>query len=83
MPTDGTLLLEHMPKGKQYLVTALSSFFSFGSFFSAVVALLVLPGHSCGQGVVTCNPEENKGWRYMFVTIGIVVRLPLFRNHQH
>ena len=31
MPTDGTLLLEHMPNGKQYLVTALSVFFSFGS----------------------------------------------------
>ena len=28
MPTDGTLLLEHMPRGKQYLVTALSVFFS-------------------------------------------------------
>ncbi|OBZ68970.1 putative MFS-type transporter PB1E7.08c [Grifola frondosa] len=26
MPTDGTLLLEHMPNGKQYLVTALSIF---------------------------------------------------------
>ncbi|EED77951.1 predicted protein [Postia placenta Mad-698-R] len=49
MPTDGTLLLEHMPNGKQYLVTALSVFFSFGSVLSAVVGLLVIPGHSCRQ----------------------------------
>lgn len=47
MPTDGTLLLEHMPKEKQYLVTALSVFFSFGSVLSAFVALLVLPDNSC------------------------------------
>ena len=74
MPTDGTLLLEHMPKGKQYLVTALSVFFSFGAVFSAIVGLLVLPKHSCSQGVARCNPEENKGWRYMLVTLGVIVR---------
>jgi len=40
MPTDGTLLLEHMPKGKQYLVTALSVFFSFGDFHPVPNSLL-------------------------------------------
>lgn len=39
MPTDGTLLLEHMPNGKQYLLTALSVFFSLGSVLSAIVGI--------------------------------------------
>lgn len=47
MPTDGTLLLEYVPKAKQYLVTALSVFFSVGSVISALVALIILPNHSC------------------------------------
>lgn len=77
MPTDGTLLLEHMPKGKQYLVTALSVFFSFGAVLSAVVALVVVPGHSCVSGiggVGGCDVEENKGWKYMLMSLGVIVR---------
>ena len=50
MPTDGTLLLEHMPNGKQYLVTALSVFFSFGAVFAAIVGLLVIPSQSAWRG---------------------------------
>jgi hypothetical protein len=74
MPTDGTLLLEHMPKGKQYLVTALSVFFSFGAVLSAVVAILVVPQHSCTTSEATCDVEtENKGWQYMLMALGIIV----------
>ncbi|KAF5360741.1 hypothetical protein D9756_005094 [Leucocoprinus leucothites] len=93
MPTDGTLLLEHMPKEKQYLVTALSVFFSFGSVLSAFVALLVLPDNSCpntasgpisGLGtlakvldaVVPCDVEkQNRGWKYLLMTLATIVRL--------
>jgi len=76
MPTDGTLLLEHMPKGKQYLVTALSVFFSFGAVLAAVVALLVLPQHSClSKG--SCDVEtQNQGWKYLLITLGLLVRSP-------
>lgn len=76
MPTDGTLLLEHMPKGKQYLVTALSVFFSIGAVLSAVVAILVVPKHSCMASKVTCDLEkENRGWQYMLLILGIIVRI--------
>lgn len=88
MPTDGTLLLEHMPKEKQYLVTALSIFFSFGSVLSAVVALIILPGNSCpGSGssapasitgltnLVDCDVEtQNRGWKYLLMTLALIVR---------
>jgi MFS family permease len=73
MPTDGTLLLEHMPKSKQYLVTALSVFFSFGAVLSAVVGLLVIPQHSCLPNQ-PCDPQtENQGWRWLLTILGLIV----------
>lgn len=80
MPTDGTLLLEHMPKDKQYLVTALSIFFSFGAVVSAVVALFLLPNNSCSGAVDSpCDVDkENLGWKYLLIALGLIVNLLLF-----
>ncbi|TEB22963.1 membrane transporter [Coprinellus micaceus] len=89
MPTDGTLLLEHMPKSKQYLVTALSVFFSFGAVLSAVVALLVLPQNSCSPGQDACDVNtQNQGWKYLLTTLGLITlsmfiaRMVFFRLHE-
>ncbi|KAF9525470.1 major facilitator superfamily domain-containing protein [Crepidotus variabilis] len=90
MPTDGTLLLEHMPKNKQYLVTALSIFFSFGAVLSAIVALLVLPNNSCsGDLHVPCDvDQDNQGWKYLLISLGLVTlvmflaRMVFFRLHE-
>lgn len=74
MPTDGTLLLEHMPKEKQYLVTALSVFFSFGAILSAIVALLVIPQNSCPVSSLPCDVDvQNRGWKYLLITLGLIV----------
>ncbi|KAF8349514.1 MFS general substrate transporter [Amanita rubescens] len=76
MPTDGTLLLEHMPKEKQYLVTALSVFFSFGAILSAIVALLVIPQNSCPVSSLPCNVDvQNKGWKYLLIALGLITLL--------
>ncbi|KXN80839.1 hypothetical protein AN958_07202 [Leucoagaricus sp. SymC.cos] len=89
MPTDGTLLLEHMPKEKQYLVTALSVFFSFGSVLSAFVALIILPGNSCPNAVSGCDVEtQNTGWKYLLMTLASITlsmflaRIVFFRLHE-
>ncbi|KAG7444386.1 MFS general substrate transporter [Guyanagaster necrorhizus] len=89
MPTDGTLLLEHMPKGKQYLVTALSVFFSFGAVLSAIVALLIVPHHSCPPAPAGCNVDvENQGWKYLLIALGLITlsmffaRMVFFRLHE-
>jgi MFS family permease len=74
MPTDGTLVLEYMPKSKQYLVTALSVFFSLGAVFSAIVALLLIPSSSCPALPAPCTPAENSGWQHMFSALGLAVR---------
>lgn len=89
MPTDGTLLLEHMPKGKQYMVTALSVFFSFGSVISAIVGIIVIPGHSCPPKSQSCDVATmNKGWEYLLMTIGFITlsfflaRIVFFKLHE-
>ncbi|KAL0961499.1 hypothetical protein HGRIS_006441 [Hohenbuehelia grisea] len=88
MPTDGTLLLEHMPKGKQYLVTALSVFFSVGAVLAAIVALLVLPQNSClAEGPCDVNIDNN-GWKHLLMAIGLltlgmfIARMVFFRLHE-
>lgn len=74
MPTDGTLLLEHMPQHKRYLVTALSVFFSVGAVVSALVALAVIPQNSCLPLPAPCIPDENnKGWKYLVGILGAIV----------
>lgn len=74
MPTDGTLLLEYMPKGKQYLLTALSVFFSVGSVVAAVVALLVVPKNSCPSDSTICDVDaQNRGWKYLLIILGGMV----------
>lgn len=83
MPTDGTLLLEHMPKGKQYMVTALSVFFSFGAVLAAVVALLVVPAHSCPALAIdpACDVDtQNRGWKYLLGALGFFVRFANFAS---
>ena len=36
MPTDGTLLLEQLPRAKHYMLTGMSVFFSVGAVLSVV-----------------------------------------------
>jgi MFS family permease len=76
MPTDGTLLLEHIPKGKQYLLTALSVFFSLGSVIAALVGIVIIPRYSCQTSTspVPCSPESNMGWKYMLIILAFLVR---------
>ena len=74
MPTDGTLLLEHMPRGKEYLVTALSVFFSFGAVLAALVAIVLIPKHSCQPLPAPCDLHDNLGWKYELIALGLIVR---------
>ncbi|EDR13557.1 uncharacterized protein LACBIDRAFT_308616 [Laccaria bicolor S238N-H82] len=85
MPTDGTLLLEQLPREKQDLVTTLSVFFSIGSILFAVIALFVLPNNSCPLAssveflfpstlAPPCDMEtQNLGWKYVLITHALLV----------
>lgn len=78
MPTDGTLFLENLPHSKQYLLTLLSVFFSFGSVLSSVISYAFLPSASCGQ-YEGCDIEgkANEGWRRVLLVLGMVVSRPV------
>ncbi|KAI0286406.1 major facilitator superfamily domain-containing protein [Russula brevipes] len=88
LPTDGTLLLEHMPQGKEYLVTALSVFFSFGAVLAALVAIVLIPKNSCDPPPASCDLARNLGWKYELVALGLITfamflaRMVFFRLHE-
>jgi len=88
LPTDGTLLLEHMPRGKEYLVTALSVFFSFGAVLAAFVAIVFIPKNSCDPLPAPCDLDRNLGWKYELVALGLITfgmflgRILFFRLHE-
>ncbi|KAJ7133593.1 major facilitator superfamily domain-containing protein [Mycena epipterygia] len=89
MPTDGTLLIEHMPQSKLYLVTALSLFFSVGSVLAALFALVLVPQNSCASdAAIPCDPALNNGWKHLLAALGILTlamflaRIAFFRLHE-
>ena len=81
MPTDGTLFLENVPKKKQYLLTGLSVFFSFGGVIAAIVGIIIIPGNSCPERgpsgeLPSCDVEtQNQGWKHMFGVLTVFVRI--------
>jgi len=63
-----------MPRGKEYLVTALSLFFSFGAVLSALVAIVLIPKNSCDPSPAPCDLDKNLGWKYELLALGLIVR---------
>ncbi|KAF8215039.1 major facilitator superfamily domain-containing protein [Mycena galopus ATCC 62051] len=90
MPTDGTLLLEHMPQHKLHLVTGLSLFFSIGSVLAALFALFLVPQNSCAASIAAaaCDPALNNGWRHLLAALGLLTlamflaRIVFFHLHE-
>ncbi|KAJ6508275.1 MFS general substrate transporter [Mycena sanguinolenta] len=88
MPTDGTLLLEHMPQHKLHLVTGLSLFFSVGSVLAAIFALVLVPQSSCASIATACDPALNNGWKHLLAALGIltltmfIARILLFHLYE-
>jgi hypothetical protein len=73
MPTDGTLFLENVPRKKQYLLTALSVFFSLGAVVSAIIAIIIIPGNSCPE-VPTTAPENSTSTSFVKLVRALVSR---------
>ncbi|KAG8992280.1 hypothetical protein FRB90_001049, partial [Tulasnella sp. 427] len=72
MPTDGTLFIENIPRRKQWLLVALSVFFSFGAVLSAIAGLIIIPSKSCPEQPEPCDvATQNKGWRILLSVLSI------------
>lgn len=85
MPTDGTIFLESLPQRKHYLLTALSVFFAAGSVVSSFLGLVIVPSRSCSSSHPACDPQDNKGWRWLLTSLGlltvtfVILRVVFFR----
>lgn len=79
LPTDGALFLEFIPREHQGLLTLLSLFWPVGSVVSSAVAWALIPPFSCSPPTVggLCSQEENRGWRYVILTLGGATLLTL------
>ncbi|KAL1408359.1 hypothetical protein Q8F55_005168 [Vanrija albida] len=89
MPTDGTLFIENLPHSKQYLLTLLSLFFSFGAVVSSLIGYALLPGASCiAHEGCDIKAGDNNGWRHVLLGLGCInllcalARVVLFRLHE-
>ncbi|WOO77730.1 putative MFS-type transporterc [Vanrija pseudolonga] len=89
MPTDGTLFIENLPHSKQYLLTVLSLFFSFGAVVSSLIGYALLPGASCiAHEGCDIKGGDNNGWRHVLLGLGCInllcalSRVVLFRLHE-
>ncbi len=69
----GALFLEFTPKKNQHLLTFLSIFFSFGAAATSLLGYFLLPPFSCETKVE--GGCQGKGWRYMLLSLGGVVRI--------
>ena len=84
----GTLFLEFIPKEKQNLLTFLSIFFSCGSVFSSGLAWGILPKYSCPDEGECDVDQQNQGWRYMLIALGlmnivmVILRLTMVKLHE-
>ncbi|MCO5587701.1 hypothetical protein L7F22_041652 [Adiantum nelumboides] len=74
LPVDGMLLLEFTPGSKQWVVTLLSVFWSFGQLFATVIGWAFITNYSCiekdPEGLQPCLKADNMGWRYTFYLCG-------------
>lgn len=74
MPTDGTLLLEQLPRAKHYMLTGMSVFFSVGAVIACIVGILVVPRNSCPSTGDCDVATQNSGWKYLLATLSSLVR---------
>ncbi|THV05875.1 MFS general substrate transporter [Dendrothele bispora CBS 962.96] len=70
----GALLLEHIPRSHQWLLTLLSAWWALGQLFASVVAWPLIGNFSC-ENASFCPKETNMGWRCTFYILGGVTVL--------
>ncbi|KAM3451585.1 hypothetical protein BB8028_0005g11840 [Beauveria bassiana] len=69
---DLAVFAEMLPKGKGYMITAITSWSSVGVALGGYLAWPLITFYSCPQYSTpqTCRNSDNMGWRYQYVLIG-------------
>lgn len=88
MPTDGTLLLEQLPRAKHYMLTGMSVFFSVGAVIACLIGLVIIPRNSCPATGACDADAQNNGWRYLLAALAsltatmFLCRMVFFHLHE-
>lgn len=69
LPVDSAIFLESLPRGKKWLLTVMSAWWSLGQLVTALLSWALIPKYSCEEAT-DCLYQDNKGWRYFLFTLG-------------
>lgn len=86
IPIDATITLEFLPQSKRNLTALLSLWQPIGVVVASAIAYGTAAKYRCapklpacdGSGAPCCQPSDNMGWRYEFITLGLLTLLIFF-----
>ncbi|KAE8153359.1 major facilitator superfamily domain-containing protein [Aspergillus avenaceus] len=69
---DLTVYVENLPKSKDFILTAVASWWALGSALGGLIAWPLIEHFSCPIGTTPtqCKSSDNMGWRYQYIVIG-------------
>lgn len=71
LPVDSAVFLEFLPGTHQYLLTILSVDWAIAQLIATLIAWPLLGNKTCQQNTV-CTREDNMGWRYFVIVMGVI-----------
>lgn len=75
LPVDSAIFLEFLPGSHQYLLTVLSVFWAFAQLLATLIAWPLLSNLSCQQDQAICDKQNNMGWRYFLICMGVIAMI--------
>ncbi|KIY49468.1 MFS general substrate transporter [Fistulina hepatica ATCC 64428] len=69
MPVDAAVFLDLVPGTYQWMLTAMSVFWSLGQLLCSLVAWPLIVNFTCPSSD-GCERSNNEGWRYLLFTLG-------------
>ncbi|KAG9206449.1 hypothetical protein G6514_003280 [Epicoccum nigrum] len=91
IPIDATIALEFLPQKRRYFVALLSMWQPLGVVFASAVALGTTAKWRCepkllsckavASGEPCCRVDDNMGWRYNIIILGVVTLVIFFLRY--
>lgn len=78
LPVDSAVFLEFLPGSHQYLLTVLSIDWAVAQVVANLIAWGLLSKYSCQETTVSCEKENNMGWRYFVIVMGAISLIEFF-----
>ncbi|KAF8870172.1 MFS general substrate transporter [Infundibulicybe gibba] len=75
MPVDSAVFLDFVPASHQYMLTIMSVWWSLGQLLVSLLAWPLIANFSCEVNSVSCQRNDNMGWRYLLFALGGITLL--------